>query len=129
MEILKIAAIGVITAILGKLFWGDNKEYALFMKIAAVVLILLSVIRYITPLFETVSNIFGRTGADSAYLDILLKALGICYITSFAVDICKDSGENALASQIETAGKIALLLLALPLFETLMSIVSRLFGI
>ena len=128
MEILKIAAIGIITTVLCRFFSNDNKEYALFLKMAAAALILLSVIRYITPIYDTISGIFGRTGADSSYLSLLFKALGICYITQFAHDICKDSGENALAAQIETAGKITLILLSLPLFEALMGVVSSLFG-
>ena len=126
MEITRIAVIGILTAVLCKLFSKDNKEYALFLKIAATIMILISVIWYTVPIAETVRGIFGRTGADTDYLNILFKALGICYITQFAYDICKDSGENALATQIETAGKVTLILISLPLFETLMSIVSSL---
>ena len=127
MEILKVAAICVITAVLCKIFSNDNKEYAMFLKIAAITGILISAALYISPIAETVNVIFAKTGADSSYLNIIFKALGICYITQFAYDICKDSGESALATQVEVVGKITLILLALPLFETLINIVSSLY--
>ncbi len=85
-----------------------------------------AVLIYISPIAETVRNIFSRAGADKEYLTILFKAMGICYITQFACDICKDSGENALASHAELAGKISLMLLALPLFDTLADLVDGL---
>ena len=47
----------------------------------------------------------------------MLKGLGICYLTQLASDICRDSGEGTLAVQSEMAGKTALLLISLPLFE------------
>ena len=72
------------------------------------------------------TDIYSRAGADEEYLTVLFKALGICYITQFACDICKDSGENALATQAELAGKISLMVIALPLFESLADIVAKL---
>ena len=70
--------------------------------------------------------LYEKAGTDEEYLTILFKALGICYITQFASDICKDCGENTLAVQAEIAGKIALMLLALPLFGTLAELISEL---
>ena len=81
---------------------------------------------YISPIAETIYVLYEKAGADDEYLTILFKALGICYITQFAGDICRDCGENTLAVQTELAGKIALMLLALPLFNSLADIISNL---
>lgn len=128
MDIITIAVVCILTTIICKLFSNNNKEYALYIKITASVGILAAVIIYISPIAEMINNIFAKSGADVSYINILIKALGICYIVQFACDICKDSGEGALAAQLETAGKISLILLALPLFETLVDIVMSLYG-
>ncbi len=128
MKIVTVAVICIFATVLCKLFSKDNKEYALYIKIAAAVGIMSSAIILISPVAEMVNDIFARSGADDTYINILFKALGICYITQFAFDICKDSGENALATQLETVGKISLIILALPLFESLMDVVVTLYG-
>jgi stage III sporulation protein AD len=128
MKIIQIAALCIIATVLCKILDG-RKDYVLFIKIAAAAAILSAVILYVAPVTDTVTAVFEQAGADKSYLNVLFKALGICYITQFASDICRDSGEGALAVQIELAGKISLLLLALPMFEALADLVTVLLGI
>ena len=63
--------------------------------------------------------------AAAAYLEILWKALGICYITGIAGDLCQDCGESALAKTVELWGRLSLVLLSLPLLETLLRTVTE----
>jgi stage III sporulation protein AD len=128
MEILTLAALCLVVTVICKLF-DAQKDIAIYIKIAAAALVLGAVILYVSPIADTINTIFDKAGASDTYINILFKALGICYITQFASDICKDSGEGALAVQIEIAGKITLLLLSLPLFEALTDLVTVLLGI
>jgi stage III sporulation protein AD len=59
---------------------------------------------------------------------ILFKTLGLCFLAQFAADSCRDAGENALASKVELAGKLAIVILALPLFEKITSTALALIG-
>lgn len=126
VKIVSIAGICITASIMCKLFSDNGKEYALYIKLAAAAAVMSMIIIFVSPIAETIRNIYTKAGADEEYLTVLFKALGICYITQFACDICKDSGENALAAQAELAGKISLMLIALPLFESLADIVARL---
>lgn len=126
MKIITIAAICIISTVLCKLFDGRSKEYGLYIRIIASAGVLAALIIYVSPVVETVNEIFLKIGAAEEYVYILFKSLGICYLTQFAFDICKDSGENALATQIEIAGKLCLILISLPLFESLLDIVTKL---
>ena len=126
MKIVSIAGICITASVMCKLFSESGKEYALYIKLAAAAAVMSMIIIFVSPIAETIRNIYSRAGADEEYLTVLFKALGICYITQFACDICKDSGENALATQAELAGKISLMVIALPLFESLADIVVRL---
>ena len=59
---------------------------------------------------------------------MLFKALGICYLTQFAADSCRDAGESALAVKAEIAGRIAVLLISLPLLSQVASTAMDLIG-
>lgn len=126
MKIVSIAGICIISAVMCKLFANEGKEYGLYIKIAAASVIMSMIIIFVSPVTETIRSIYDKAGADEEYLTILFKALGICYVTQFACDVCRDSGENALATQAELAGKVSLLIIALPLFNSLADIVANL---
>lgn len=128
MKIINIAVICIISTVLCKLFESRSKEYGLFIRILTSVGIISAVIIYVSPIVETVNKIFIQTGANEEYVNILFKALGICYLTQFSYDVCKDSNENAMATQVEIAGKITLVLLALPLFSSLTDVITNLMG-
>ena len=67
-----------------------------------------------------------KVGIPSEYAQILFKCLGICLITQFASDSCKDAGESSLGTKIDTAGKIALVVISLPLMEKLVETATSL---
>lgn len=125
---VKIAAVCIISAIICGLLGAQGKEYGMYIKIAAVCLIMSAVVVYISPAIDGINRIFLRADIDDRYIGILFKAVGVCYISQFACDICRDSGENALAAQAELAGKAALIVLAMPLIEELTDIVVSLSG-
>ncbi len=126
INLIPVCGICVIASIMCSFFGNLGKEYAVYIKIAAGAVVMAIIILYISPVTETIYLLYEKAGADEEYLTILFKALGICYITQFAGDICRDCGENTLAVQTEMAGKIALMILALPLFSTLADIISNL---
>ena len=126
MNIIAIVALALTATIMCKLMDKYNKIYSIIITLAATAIIILLVFTYISPIVETVNDLMTSSGLGYQYSEILFKALGICYITQFAYDICKDSNENAIATQVELAGKIALLILSLPLFKSLIEIVTKL---
>ena len=105
---------------------GCSREFSSFVKIAAAAGIFAVFSIYISPVIENINTIFMRTETDDEFLNILFKAAGICYISQFAVDICKDNGENLLATHAELAGKIGLIVAALPLVDRLANIITQL---
>lgn len=128
MDIINIAGICIVSAMICKLLDKNEREYSLLIKTLAAAFVLGTVMLYISPIFDTINSIFERTNSDITNLNLLFKAVGICYITSLAENICSDSGEAVLASQIRIAGKITLTLMSLPLVEELVSIIVELSG-
>lgn len=128
MNILALCAFAIVSAVLCKTLEADGREIKLVLVIGAASLIFLKAASSLGGIIAEIRSLFEESNVDPQYVRILLKGLGICYVTSFTVSICRDSGENTLAEQTLLAGKIALLIVSLPMLEGLIEIVKTLLG-
>ncbi len=74
---------------------------------------------------EKISELSGL-GDYSEYVSLMLRGLGICVLCRICSDICRESGQASLASAVETAGKLSLVLLALPIVSDILLFVGDL---
>lgn len=124
MDMTVIIGIGIVGTAIAVLMKQYKPEYALMISLLVGVLIFTAVAEGIKPVLEELDGILQSTQVPGAYIEILLKALGICFITQIACDTCKDAGQEAISTKLETAGKLAILVLSLPLFKSLLEVVS-----
>ncbi len=123
---IRIAGIILISLLLIIILKETKKEFAIILSIACAVILFVTVAN---DFFNIVQRIFDlSTGIDNldTYISLMMRILGISLIAQFIVDLCHDAGENALASQTETASKILILMMTLPLFETVVNIITGL---
>lgn len=128
MNVAGIAGIAVCAAVVAAMLKRYHQEYSVLIGIGAGVVILLEVLGSVAPVLNQVGGLLSSSGLSSQYAAILLKTLGICFLAQFASDSCRDAGESALASQVELAGKIAIVVLSLPLFQKIASTAVTLIG-
>ena len=122
MNIFTIIGIALIAASISLLLKKFNPEISLVIRILAGVLILGLIILNLRPVLNQISSLINSANIPGEYLDIVFKAIGITFITQLAYDSCRDAEESSLASKIEMAGKIAILIISLPLFEKIAEI-------
>ncbi|MGN1077183.1 MAG: SpoIIIAC/SpoIIIAD family protein [Candidatus Gallimonas sp.] len=129
MEIFQLVGIAFITAVAALLLKGTKPELALAVTIAGSVILLL----FIFELFASSVSIFGKiaetTGIDSSLIKILLKMVGIGYLVEFSAGILNDFGQNSLADKLVFCGKVIVLVLAIPILESVLSLINRLLGL
>ncbi|MDR2932908.1 MAG: stage III sporulation protein AD [Oscillospiraceae bacterium] len=123
MNILAIIGVGLIAAILCVMLRQVRPEFALILSLAAGVFILFALFSDTVDIIDRIRALIDSAGVPSAYAAVLVKALGICFVTQIACDTCKDAGESAISAKIEMAGKIAVLVVSLPLFEQVLNVV------
>jgi len=75
---------------------------------------------------EQIRGMLNLSSMPAEYAGVLFKALGVCLLTQIACDTCKDAGESAIAAKVEMAGRVLVLLISLPLFQQVLSIVYSL---
>ncbi len=123
---LKIALLGIVIALLALPFKLIKAEYSLYIGFAGCLLIFYFAVGKLRTVIEMLHMLSGYLPIDNGYLEILLKMVGITYITEFSMDMCKDAGYGAVANQIGVAGKLTLLGLSLPVLSSLLTCISKL---
>ena len=63
------------------------------------------------------------TNLDSDIFILLIKIIGVGYITEFSANICQDSGNSAMASKILLAGKLVIFVMAIPIITSLIELI------
>ena len=124
---VKIVLVGIVALFLAMIAGSIKREYGLMIAIAASIIISFYGISKITVMAQKVREFEKMIGWDSQYFTILFKMLGIAYLTQFAVNLCRDAGQGAIASQIGFAGKISMLIVSFPVLEALVKMVGELF--
>ena len=123
---MPIVGIGIVVTILVILLREQRPELALLLSLSAGVLIFFLILGRIAVVFNLLEQLAFRADIDFFYLNTVLRIVAIAYIAQFGSQICRDAGEGAIASKIELAGKIMIMLLAIPLLLVILDSVLRL---
>jgi len=120
MEILGIVGIAILTVVLSFIFKELKQEYAIFIMIIGSIIITIWGLVRIYPVINYIQELTS-VGNLSEYFTIILKSLGISFIVQIASDICKDFGQTSLAGKVEFAGKAAILIIVLPVLQSVIN--------
>lgn len=126
MNIISLGGFAIITAVVAVLLRQQKPEYAVIISICSGILIIAMILSSLIPAISEINSLINLSGISSEYGKIIIKSLGICFITQFAADTCRDANETALASKLETAGKIAVLLISLPMIKNIAELAVKL---
>lgn len=125
MEILQIVGLGMVVTILILVVKMQRPEIAVQISILTGVIVFMLIAGKLSAVIELLNNYTKRANIDAIYITTLLKIIGIAYIAQFGAEICKDAGEGAIASKIELAGKVIIVVLAVPIITSLLDMVVR----
>ncbi len=123
-DIVKIAASGVMIVMIVVFLKGWKSDLAVPVTLAGCVLLLTLVISLISGLMGTLRELFGKTGLENGELESLMKIIGTAYIADFSAGVCRDAGETAVAGKIELAGRVCIVIIALPLAVALLATIQ-----
>ncbi|HBM97929.1 MAG TPA: hypothetical protein DD413_00745 [Ruminococcus sp.] len=126
MNIFSICVLAVVAVIMMVTLKPRNSEIALMLGISCSVIILMMILSQVSTITQTVNQIIAVSGISTSYIVILLKVIGICIITEFAVNTCKDAGSQTLSNNVSLAGKIMVTVTSLPLYSDILNTVLSL---
>lgn len=125
---IKVAVIGVGAAILAVWIKNIRSEYALWILLAAGILLGGAMLGKVQVLLSELQVFQKYITSYGAYIKILVKTIGIAYLAEISSDLCKDAGANTLASQIELFGKLSILVLCMPVMSSLLETIDYFLG-
>ncbi len=99
-----------------------KKEYALLLTLGGGAVVLLFLINLLPEVNAKITDLLSGTSLDASYIKSLLKAVGIAVISGFCENTCKDNNETALGLKAALIGKMALLIIALPYAENILTV-------
>lgn len=125
MDIVKVVAFAFVALFIVLILKESKQDLAIQVSIVAGVLIFLFLIDKITLILQTLQQLSLKANIDFVYLNTVFKILGIAYLTSFCSQLCNDAGESNIGSKVEFAGKILILVLAIPILMAVLQSILK----
>lgn len=122
---LKIVILAIAAMFLAMVAGYQKKEYAFLIVLCTALLIFSYGISRIQVIADRLHEFEQEVNLSGEYISILLKMVGIAYLSQFAVSLCKDAGQGAIAGQVNFVGKISMLLVSLPILEGLIKTIGE----
>lgn len=126
MSIFSYAAIGITGAILAVTVKKTHPELAAAVSLATGLILMLGLCTSLADIFTTLKAVSESNGISGEYLSTAVKACIVAYVSQFSAELCKDAGESAVAVKIEMAGKITIVVMALPVVSAFINSISEL---
>ena len=124
MDILKIIGVGFVTAITSLLLKSTKPELSFAVTVCGVIIILLFLVDLLKSSLLIFASLAQMSGVENGLIRILIKIVGVGYLTEFGAGVLRDFGSVAVADKVVLAGKITVAVLALPVIESLLGIVK-----
>ena len=122
MEIFKIIGVAFVTSIAAILLKGTKPELSFAVTVTGVIVILLFIINSMQNVLGVFAKLAQISGVENGMIKLIIKIVGVGYLTEFAAGVLNDFGSGAIADKVVLGGKIAILLLSLPVLEGLLEV-------
>ena len=125
MSIIQISILGVVGVLMAVQLKQEKAEVGTYLCIVISLFIFGAIMDNLSFFVDTVREIGNFINLENSYIATLIKMLGITYLAEFSSGICKDAGYQTIAVQIEMFGKIAILVLSLPILLALLRTIQE----
>ncbi len=125
MDLIKILGIGLIALLLIIIIRQYKPEFTVYISLVAGILILVCILPKISAIIDMLNSLVSNASINSSFLVLLLKITGIAFLTEFAVSICRDAGESAIATKMDMGGKVVIISMSIPILAGLLETVTK----
>lgn len=122
MDIFKVIGIGLIGGFLSIAVKQYRREFSVLIGAATSIAVLWGIADMLREVIDAFWSLTEQSGIEAKYFVIVIKVVGVAYITQFAAEILRDGGENASALKVELAGKVFILGLTLPILTSFLEV-------
>ncbi|MCL2587268.1 MAG: stage III sporulation AC/AD family protein [Firmicutes bacterium] len=124
MDLLRVIGVAMATVAAVLLLRPHKPEIAALVGLFGGLMVVLMFVESLQFIIDNMANLVQRTGVRADMFSALLRIIGIGYLTEFAASVCDEAGNNSMAKKVTLAGKVLILILALPIVNNLIEIVA-----
>ena len=121
--LLKIIGVGFLTTIAVLILKPTKPDLSMIVGVAGSVCVFIYIIDLIEEVFGLFDYVMEITNLDSSLFTLLIKIVGVGYITEFSANLCLDSGSSSMASKILLAGKLVIFVMSIPIVKSLIELI------
>jgi stage III sporulation protein AD len=126
MEMIQIIGLGFVVTLLVLIIKQQRPEIAVQLSLALATIIFMIVLDKINVVLNLFRDMAEKANVSPMYLNTILKIIGIAYVTEFGAQVCRDAGEGTIAGKIEFAGKVLVMVMAIPIIALVFDTIVRL---
>lgn len=126
MTILQIIGVALLVAFLILILREQKPVFAMMLAVAAGVLLFVILTDHIQTILQMLKDIARRANVQPVFVQTLLKMVGIAYVCELAAQSLRDAGLESIAAKVELAGKVFILVLALPIMQMILDTILKL---
>lgn len=123
-----ITGLAIVLIIIQMQLREHHQAWSVLISTTFTIVIVLILIPQLEQVIGLFNNLSAQAGVSIQYLAPVLKTIGIAYVSSLGAEVCRDADENAMATAVELAGKIVMLLVAMPVIQAILTAVLGIIG-
>ena len=124
---LKTALLGILTILIAMAMRQGKAEFSTFVSFTGSILIAWIAVQLLDGITGSIGRLEKLILVDMEYITLLMKMIGVTYLSEFSSALCRDAGYSAVAGQIELVGKLTILTIGMPivlaLFELMVEMI------
>ncbi len=125
MDLIKIIGAAFLTATCSAILKSTKPELSFVVVITGIIIILLFILDMVKGSFTVLSEIAAMTGLENGVIKILIKIVGVGYLTEFSAGVLNDFNAGSVADKVSLAGKITVMVMALPIISGLLTLLKQ----
>lgn len=126
MDIIQIVGLGLLATVLILIVKEQKPMFAFLLATFTGIVIFLFLIGKISSVIHMLEDLAVKSNINMIYLKTILKIIGIAYIAEFGAQVVRDAGQESIAAKIELAGKILIMVMAIPIITVIIETVVKL---
>ncbi|MBU6145360.1 MAG: stage III sporulation protein AD [Paenibacillaceae bacterium] len=125
MELIHIVGLSCVVALLVLVLREHHPTIAFLVVLFAAVIVLLLIFHHVRDAFVLVRALAAQAGVDEIFFTTMIKMIGIAYVAEIGAHIMRDAQLASMAAHIELAGKVLLLVMAMPILTTVIQTIAH----
>lgn len=122
--IIQILLFSIIVTLLFTLLKEIHFTFAILLICVSSIILMVVILEHVKEVMAFISMMSEKTAITDEHISILLKIIGIAYLTEIGASLSRDAGLQSMAAKVELVGKIMIIMLAIPIIYSIIELIT-----